>query len=142
MDLLLHRQYFKEGTNSALFVNGHFICFMIELPWLKNKRQVSCIPEGIYELKPRFSNRFKDHLQVVGVYQRTLILIHPANDALKELEGCLAPVSQLSGIGKGWSSRLAMQKLLSLCHQAIERKEDISLIIKGPSLTLPKGEGM
>ncbi|TYC08426.1 hypothetical protein ES677_14440 [Bizionia gelidisalsuginis] len=129
MDLLLQRQYFKEGTNSALFINGHFICFMIELPWLNNKRQVSCIPEGVYEVKPRFSSRFRDHLQVLDVSQRNLILIHPANDASKELEGCLAPVSQLAGIGVGWSSRLAMQKVLSLCHQAFERKEFISLTI-------------
>ncbi|MDX1353680.1 DUF5675 family protein [Bizionia paragorgiae] len=129
MELLLQRQYFKEGTNSALFVNGHFICFMIELPWLNNKRQVSCIPEGVYELKPRFSDRFGDHLHVLDVSQRNLILIHPANNASKELEGCLAPVSQLSGVGVGWSSRLAMQKILSLCHQAFERKEFISLTI-------------
>ena len=74
MDLLLQRQYFKEGTNSALFVNGHFICFMIELPWLNNKRQVSCIPEGVYQLKPRFSDRFNEHLQVIGVRKRNLIL--------------------------------------------------------------------
>ncbi|MBQ0768736.1 MAG: hypothetical protein KBT58_05555 [Bizionia sp.] len=129
MELLLQRQYFKEGTNSALFVNGHFICFMIELPWLNNKRQISCIPEGVYELKSRFSDRFRDHLQVLDVSQRNLILIHPANNASKELEGCLAPVSQLSGVGVGWSSRLAMQKILSLCHQAFERKEFISLTI-------------
>jgi len=130
MDLLLQRQYFKEGTNSALFVNGHFICFMIELPWKANKREVSCIPEGMYELKARSSSKFREHLQVIGVSQRNLILIHPANDAQKELEGCLAPVSQLTGIGKGWSSQPAMQKLLSLCHQAFERKEPILLIIK------------
>jgi len=129
MELLLQRQYFKEGTNSALFVNGHFICFMIELPWLNNKRQISCIPEGVYELKSRFSSRFGDHLQVLDVRQRNLILIHPANNASKELEGCLAPLSQLSGVGVGWSSRLAMQKILSLCHQAFERKEFISLTI-------------
>ncbi|TYB74279.1 DUF5675 family protein [Bizionia myxarmorum] len=142
MDLILQRHYFEEGTNGALFINGRFICFMIELPWLNNKRQVSCIPEGIYELVPRFSSRLGNHIHVMAVDGRQLILIHKANDAAKELEGCLAPVSQLSGIGTGWSSQLAMQKILSLCHQAFDRKEQILLTIKSPSLILPKGAGM
>ncbi|EGV43618.2 hypothetical protein BZARG_2634 [Bizionia argentinensis JUB59] len=129
MELLLQRHYFKEGTNSALFVNGHFICFMIELPWLDNKRMVSCIPEGVYELQPRTSSRLGNHIHVKSVADRRLILIHQANDATKELEGCLSPVSQLTGIGTGWSSKLAMQKILSLCHQAFERKEIILLTI-------------
>lgn len=129
MDLVLQRHYYKEGTNSTLFVNGHFICFMIELPWKDNQRTVSCIPEGTYEIRPRYSERFKAHLQVLGVTKRSLILIHPANDAQKELEGCLSPVSQLSGIGKGWSSRPAMQKLLSLCYQALECKAALRLTI-------------
>jgi len=129
MDLLLQRQYFKEGTNGALFINGRFLCFMIELPWLENKRLVSCIPEGVYELEHRNSSRLGNHLHVKSVAGRQLILIHQANDAATELEGCLAPVSQLSGIGTGWSYKLAMQKLLSLCHQAFERKELIFLTI-------------
>ncbi|GGW73499.1 hypothetical protein GCM10008085_27160 [Winogradskyella epiphytica] len=41
-----------------------------------------------------------------------------------------APVSQLAGVGKGWFSREAMQRLLSLCYQSFERKEAVSLLIK------------
>lgn len=130
MELLLKRSYFEKGTNGALFVNSHLICFVIELPWLENKRNVSCIPEGRYEVVPRFSPRFKNHLHVLDVPGRSLILIHPANDALRDLEGCLAPVSQLSDIGKGWSSKIALNKLLSLCFQAYDRKEKVFLEIK------------
>ena len=57
-------------------------------------------------------------------------MIHPANDAKRDLQGCIAPVTYLSGIGKGIYSRDAMQKLLSLVYQAKERKEKITLIIK------------
>ncbi len=39
-----------------------FWALVIELPWIENKKQVSCIPEGVYELKPRFSEKFKHHL--------------------------------------------------------------------------------
>lgn len=130
MKLELHRAYSKEGTNGTLFCSGSFLCFTIELPWNNNKRNVSCIPEGTYEVEPRFSKRFKHHLILKGVKGRNLILFHPANNALKELEGCIAPVTYLSGLGKGIYSRDSMQKLLSKVYQAQDRKEQILLIIK------------
>ncbi|MBW4970795.1 hypothetical protein KZY98_10025 [Croceibacter atlanticus] len=130
MELVLKRSYFEKGTNGALFINGNLICFTIELPWKDNQRNVSCISEGTYEIVARHSHRFRNHLHVLGVSGRSLILIHPGNDALKELRGCISPVSQLSGIGKGWSSRGALNKLLALCHQAFERKEKVLLTIK------------
>tara|TARA_R110002074_G_scaffold182943_2_gene348031 strand:+ start:1314 stop:1760 length:447 start_codon:yes stop_codon:yes gene_type:complete len=138
MELVLHRAYFKEGTNGTLFCSdspfdraqGKFLCHTIELPWNNNKRNMSCIPEGAYEIVTRYSKRFQNHLLVKGVTNRRLILFHPANDALKELEGCIAPVTYLSGLGKGTQSRPMMQKLLSLVHQAQDRKEPILLTIK------------
>lgn len=130
MELLLQRSYFKEGTNGTLFVNGKFFCFTIELPWRDNKRNISCIPEGVYEIQPRFSKKFQHHLIVKNIKGRSYILFHPANYANKELLGCIAPVTYLSGIGKGTYSRNAMQKLLSKVYQAKDRKEKIELIIK------------
>ena len=130
MNFLLHRSYFKEGTNGTLFYNGRFLGFMVELPWLDNKKKISCIPEGVYELKPRFSEKFKHHLVLENVEGRSLILIHPANNALKELQGCIAPVTYLSGIGKGLRSRPLFQKIISLCYQAFDRKEKVTLTIK------------
>ena len=130
MELHLHRTYFKEGTNGALFYNDRFLGFTIELPWLNNARSISCIPEGVYQLKARYSEKFKHHLQLQNVKGRSLILLHPANDALKELEGCIAPVLQLSGLGKGISSRITLQKIVSLCYQAFDRKEQVTLLIK------------
>ncbi len=130
MELVLYRSYFKEGTNGTLFSSSKFLCFTIELPWKNNKRNVSCIPEGNYTIEPRFSKRFKHHLIVKDVKGRSYILFHPANDAPRDLQGCIAPVTNLSGIGKGTYSRNAMQKLLSLVYQAKDRKENILLIIK------------
>ena len=130
MEFHLHRTYFKEGTNGALFINNTFLGFVIELPWVENKKEKSCIPEGVYNLKSRFSNKFKHHLLIENVLGRSLILIHPANDAKKELSGCLAPVSSLTGIGKGLSSKVIFQKIVSLCYQAFDRKEQVTLTIK------------
>jgi len=127
---MLYRAYFKEGTNGTLFCSGKFICHTIELPWKENKRTISCIPEGRYEIVTRFSKRFQNHLLIKNVSNRRLILFHPANNALKDLEGCIAPVTYLGGLGKGIHSRDAMQKLLSLVYQAQDRKENIYLTIK------------
>lgn len=127
---MLHRAYFKEGTNGTLFNSDRFLCHTIELPWNDNKRNISCIPEGRYEIEPRFSKRFIHHLILKDVKGRNFILFHPANDALKELQGCIAPVTYLSDIGKGIYSKNAMQKLLSLVYQAKDRKETILLTIK------------
>ncbi|MDD7888006.1 DUF5675 family protein [Flavivirga sp. 57AJ16] len=132
MELVLHRAYFEEGTNGALFYSGKLLCHTIELPWNDNKRNISCIPEGVYEIEPRFSKRFKHHLILKDAKDRSFILFHPANDALKELQGCIAPVTYLSGIGKGVYSKNAMQKLLALLYQAKDRKEIILLTIKSP----------
>jgi len=130
MNILLHRTYLKEGTNGVLFYKGKFLGFVIELPWENNKKRISCIAEGVYTLKPRFSEKFKHHLQLENVVGRSLILIHPANDAQKELQGCLAPVSKLSGIGKGLASTPLFQKIVSICYQAFDRKETVTLTIK------------
>ena len=133
MELTLQRSYFKEGTNSVLFVNGTFLGFTIELPWIDNIRNKSCVPEGRYVLKARFSEKYKHHLVLENVDQRSLILIHAANNAKLELKGCIAPVTYLTGIGKGLSSKPLLDKILSICHQAFERKEIVELIIKSSS---------
>ena len=125
MEIVLHRSYFKEGTNGTLFIvqkkekeiTEDFFCFTIELPWKENKRNISCIPEGQYEVQTRFSKKFQHHLIVKDVKGRGYILFHPANDAKKELFGCISTVSYLSGLGKGTYSRKAMQKLLSKVYQ-------------------------
>jgi hypothetical protein len=130
MEITIQRSYFKEGTNGVLFINNTFLGFTIELPWLENIRNKSCIPEGTYILKARYSKKFNHHLSIEKVDHRTLILIHPANHAKTELRGCIAPVTYLSGIGKGLKSKPLLDKILSSCHQAFDRKEIVTLIIK------------
>jgi hypothetical protein len=61
---------------------------------------------------------------------RQLILIHPANDAINELQGCIAPVCVLTGEGKGDFSRLAFKKITSLLFPLLESGSDIFLTIK------------
>jgi hypothetical protein len=133
MILVLTRIYFPEGTQGMLEWNGTLVCYTIELPWLGNQRRISCIPEGEYVLQKRFSPKFKWHLHLRNVPGRDLILIHPANDAKKELLGCIAPVTQHSGVGKGRSSRKASEKLKALVYAAFDRNEVVKISIQSDS---------
>lgn len=130
MELTLQRAYYSNGTNGTLFYKNKLLCFTIELPWKENQRNISCIPEGIYEVVPRYTPKRGNHLLVMNVVSRSFILFHAGNKALQDLRGCIAPVTYLNGIGKGLYSRDAMQKLVSLVNQAKERKETILLTIK------------
>lgn len=129
MLLVLHRTYFPEGTQGILQFNGATICNTIELPWLHNSRKVSCIPEGMYVLKKRFSKKFGWHIHLVDVPGRQFILIHPANDAKKELLGCIAPVTYHIGIGKGSYSRNAFKKLTDLVFPMLDKTMVVHLLI-------------
>ena len=130
MVLELSRTYFPDGTNGKLECEGKLICFTIELPWKNNETKVSCIPEGKYFIKKRYSRKFKWHLQLIDVKNRSLILFHPANNAMKELNGCIAPVTKISGPGLGLQSRLAFAKLKNLVYRALDSTETVLLIIK------------
>ena len=129
MVLLLTRTYFPDGTNGKLEYEGKLICNTIELTWRMNRKRVSCIPEGKYFIRKRYSKKFRWHLEVVDVENRSLILFHPANNAMKELNGCIAPVTKLSGPGLGLLSRKAFEKLKTLVYKILDRQEDVELLI-------------
>jgi hypothetical protein len=130
MVLILSRTYFPDGTNGKLECEGKVICLTIELPWKSNETKVSCIPEGKYLIKKRYSKKFQWHLEVLDVKNRSLILFHPANNALQELNGCIAPVTKFSGPGLGLMSRKAFSKLKNLVYPILEKNESVELIIK------------
>ena len=130
MELELIRTYYPRATNGILLLSAKRVCYTIELPWKNNKCLVSCIPEGRYEIRKRYSPRFGWHLLLVNVPGRQCILFHPANDAIKELKGCIAPVSILSASGKGNLSALAMQKLMALVSPVLDHRQPLFLTIK------------
>ena len=130
MVLELTRTYFPNGTNGKLECKGKSICNTIELPWRENQTRVSCIPEGKYFIKKRYSQKFQWHLEVLDVKNRSLILFHPANNALQELNGCIAPVTKLSGPGLGLMSRKAFTALKRLVYRVLDTNESVELIVK------------
>jgi Family of unknown function (DUF5675) len=133
MVLELSRTYFPDGTNGKLECEGKLICLTIELPWKNNETKVSCIPEGKYFIKKRYSKKFQWHLEVLDVENRSFILFHSANNALQELNGCIAPVTKFSGPGLGLMSRKAFFKLKNLVFKILYLDEEVSIIIKSDS---------
>ena len=130
MVLFLTRTYFPEGTNGKLECEGKLICKTIELPWKRNETKVSGVPEGKYFISKRYSAKYQWHLEIKDVADRKFILFHPANNALKELQGCIAPVTKLSGPGFGLMSRKAFMKLKDIVYKALDNKESVEILIQ------------
>jgi len=97
MKATLTRQQHAKYTRGKLTVDNGFICDTLELPWINNASQVSCIPTGTYKVIPRTSPKYGNHLHVTGVHGRDLILIHWGNYAASankktgypDIKGCI-----------------------------------------------------
>ena len=130
MQLELNRTYYSKGTNGMLSCEGRPLCHTIELPWMNNLAGLSCIPEGKYAVVKRYSPHLQWHLWIKDVPGREYILIHPANDAIKELRGCIAPVAFLTLPGRGIQSRIAFNRLTGLVFPVLDQAQQVWLVIK------------
>jgi hypothetical protein len=129
MELTLKRVYHQQGVNGIITLSGAKVCESIELPCRANVRSISCIPEGRYLLRERTSEKYARHIEILAVPDRSYILIHPANYALNELRGCIAPVLRATAPGKGVFSRKALGKLMNLCTPVWNESKAVYLII-------------
>jgi hypothetical protein len=85
------------GTFGRLFVYSDedisrasvlFRCFTLELPWIENMKEKSCIPVGCYIIeKGNFRNKY-DNYELRNVIGRTDVEMHRVN-IVEELEGCV-----------------------------------------------------
>jgi hypothetical protein len=84
INLLIIRDTFtEESTLGKLFLNGEYFCDTLENPWKNNVRNISCIPDGIYDVRLRLpresASRDYLHLLVKEVPNRDYILFHRGN---------------------------------------------------------------
>lgn len=129
MKVVLRRHYMTEATHGILEVDGQPLCFTLELAWVGNQRSISCIPEGTYQVKKRVSAKFKDHFELLNVRDRSFILIHPGNNAKRDLKGCIAPVMTFLAEGWGNRSREAMAKVKLLFYkQLVQGSLEIEIV--------------
>jgi hypothetical protein len=116
--------YHPEGTLGVIDLAGERF-YTIERPWLDNKPNVSCIPEGNYLTGWRDSPRFGETWHVKDVEDRTWILIHAANYP-KDVQGCI-------GLGTGlMGDRVAVSNSRKAVAQFEKLTRDIEwrLIVK------------
>lgn len=125
VDIELRRfAYHPDGTLGVIDIAGERF-WTIERPWLDNKPNVSCIPEGKYRTGWRDSPRFGETWHVKDVEERTWILIHAANYP-KDVQGCI-------GLGTGlMADRVAVSNSRKAVAQFEKLTRDIEwlLIVK------------
>lgn len=78
----------------------NFKCFTLELPWLGNAKNISCIPAGYYDFEVRRSPSLKmDVIHILGVPNRTWIYIHAGNFT-RQIQGCMLVGNSIKDIDK------------------------------------------
>ena len=113
--LTLIRDHMTDtATMGRLFIGNDFAGYTLERPWLDNQRNVSCIPEGVYQgalqPSPRFGRVLPELLDVPG---RSQILIHPGNK-VQDSQGCILLGEERNiEAEEVYASRKAVQGLLA-----------------------------
>ena len=103
-----------------------FIGACIERGWRDNHSNISCVPEGVYELKLEHSPRFRKNLwELYGVPNRSECKFHAAN-YWSQLNGCIAlGVKHKDVDGDGdpdvTSSRVTMKKFHSIMAGSVAK---------------------
>lgn len=67
---------------------GDYQCFTLELPWLNNAKNISCIPPGTYKCKKIISPSLGECVEVQNIAGRTYIRIHKGNFT-RQIKGCI-----------------------------------------------------
>ena len=117
---------FADRTLGKFRLNDHS-WWSIEREWADNQPNVSCIPDGVYQMKRVDSPKFgKNMWEVCDVPNRSHILIHVGNYANNFL-GCI-------GLGKGTFANLAgvgrSKDAISEFYKATEGLDEIEILIR------------
>jgi len=143
MEVEIRRTYKEKQTEGRLYVynerNGvGYSCDTLELPWLDNKKRISCIPEGEYDVIKHVSPKFGECFWILDVPDRSEILLHDKVNFVgsknprtqkSDILGCVIPYETSMDIdGDGVrdiapkSSTVAMQKLLKILPNKFKLK--------------------
>lgn len=127
-DLTLTRSYLPHCTAGIVSHQGEQLCVTLELPWLNNQPNISCVVEGVYTLSLHHSPTHGACLAlsaaslgvtIAGPSLRSHCLIHKAN-AASQLQGCIAPGLKFGcldvGHGMEWAVLQSTAALAELIH--------------------------
>jgi len=113
MYLLLRNKLNPTHSRGTLFLNGEILCHTLCLPYVGNHTNISCIPDGIYDLAPHNTKKFPDTFRIENVPNRTAILFHTGN-RLRDTHGCFLVGTEFRDCGADTmilNSKFAMNML-------------------------------
>jgi len=116
--ITIKRWYHNDCTLGRLSLPSGFQCFTLELPWLENEPNVSCIPKGTYKAFKRVSSRNGNVFELRNVPQRTSIQCHSGNYT-RQIQGCILVGSSITFLDSDTipdvtNSKQTLDKLLAL----------------------------
>jgi len=92
VNAVLSRKYGEKQTTGCLYLFHEDRAVLsvktLELPYLENQKNISCIPPGTYDVEIIHSVRFGDCFLVKDVPDRDAILIHKGN-FVSDTKGCI-----------------------------------------------------
>lgn len=111
MRLTLRRLTFSPDcpTKGTLYKDGVEFCKTLERPWLQNRSEISCIPDGVYKCSPWSSAKFPDTWIIRDVPLRSSVLFHAGN-TVQDTHGCVLVGDSFDGDFLK-NSRATMDKL-------------------------------
>ena len=121
----LHLKTIETNSNTigVMSYNG-FECFTLELPWLSNAQNISCIPAGTYECEIHVSPKFGDCISIKNVAGRTHVLIHSGNYT-RHTHGCILVGDSLTDMNNDGeidvsNSKLTLGRLIGELPQSFQ----------------------
>ena len=108
-----------------------FSALSLERGWRENKKNVSCVPLGSYDVVLEYSPRFDMHLwELKDVQDRSECKFHSAN-FWYQLNGCIALGNRLADINNdGYNDVLSSKQTMKAFHKALNGDTKALLIIK------------
>jgi hypothetical protein len=122
--MLTIARFYNSDCTLGRLVLGSFQCFTLELPWLNNANDISCIPEGFYKAFKRNSPTNGFVIELKDVPNRSYVQIHKGNYT-RNVKGCILVGDGIKfldsdSIPDVTSSSVTLTKLLSLLPEEFE----------------------
>ena len=99
-DINIQRLSYSRTETMGIMRINNLRFFTLELPWLDNQKNISCIPTGEYNYIKRVSpGKGYEVIELVDVPDRAYIQIHLGN-YMRQIEGCILPGTGLKDIDR------------------------------------------
>lgn len=137
--VIITRKYSDLETFGDLVAhrNGKiFKCKTLELPWINNAKNISCVPKGIYNVKQNFwSKKLKSYYLLQNVPSRNGIYMHEGNYAFKkkgipDIQGCILLGLSYADLDADQTLDITTSKITVAAFEKFMNREPFELLIR------------